>query len=928
MDCIFVFPTKIAADTWAEKLLDFVPAFAMERFIAWDTFKGDAIRSRQQNKTSIPSILRKIYAQFLIQKNNSLVQDGKPLLTTLINPDFAQESDSFADWIASLLPVLNLWKKAYDSATKEGDFFSDQTDADLLTLYTEYKNFLESHNLFDPAWEEPPFDDKGFKYIIFYPEVLSDFCEYENLLRNNSHITIIPVAEKAERLPPPECKFYSNSRTELRETALFIRQLVKQKKCNYSDIVISVPNMDALGAYVMRELKLFCIPAVLRSGRSLSEYGAGRFFRQVQECYDTNFAFDALKELLLNKNLPWKDTEAIDQLIQFGIDNSCICSYEQDGQSFDIWKESFKTDKRSERAETLYNAIKTNCKAICLASSFEKLQSAYFQFKNALFNESAFSDESNLVLGRCLSELANLIDIEKSFNDIPIEQHFSFFESVISDTEYLAQNKTLGVSVVPYKLAASVPAYCHIILDASQDNISVLYKQLGFLPQSKRLGLKLLDTEPSAFFVELYRRHSFHQVQFSCSEKSFSGYGIPHYSLVAKKCDLVLPESEATCHEEDFISSEIIAIKNKSFQTPNKNLRLSSWQQMGFENWCLTVDTEQKQVFSLQDETLLKDSIEKTIASKKHEGFFSVDQTDLSDYFTCPRHWIFKNVLRLKEPATRVQLMQDTWQGTIYHDIIRRYLEYYKNNELPLDSPQFISTGKTVLSSDNQSRLWECVNFALEQYRASCITKQLLETQKKAYYLTAEAFLVFFSQEFSGCRVNALEKEISFQPDWLKALYPDVILNGKIDCVLIDTEDNDIIIDFKKNKTPSINDCGVGKDGLIKDFQIPMYVTLWEKGSRVSFVKNACFMSIQQCNRTNIVGQSLGRIKSIPRFSTEEINGFENILDVFSSKVEQFIQEIKTQNFAQLKNVTYQICQECKWKKLCRTTYNISGEKI
>ena len=70
---IFVFPTSVAAVSWAERLLEFVPAIAMERFIAWDVFKGDAIRSKQQNRTSIPSVLRKIFAQYLVVYNTKLL---------------------------------------------------------------------------------------------------------------------------------------------------------------------------------------------------------------------------------------------------------------------------------------------------------------------------------------------------------------------------------------------------------------------------------------------------------------------------------------------------------------------------------------------------------------------------------------------------------------------------------------------------------------------------------------------------------------------------------------------------------------------------------------------------------------------------------------------------------------------------------------
>ncbi|MDR2786680.1 MAG: hypothetical protein LBB83_12290, partial [Treponema sp.] len=60
-DALFVFPTDVAVSRWADRLLCLRGGgtVAMEQFIAWDTFKKASVRSRVQDKKSVPSVLRK-----------------------------------------------------------------------------------------------------------------------------------------------------------------------------------------------------------------------------------------------------------------------------------------------------------------------------------------------------------------------------------------------------------------------------------------------------------------------------------------------------------------------------------------------------------------------------------------------------------------------------------------------------------------------------------------------------------------------------------------------------------------------------------------------------------------------------------------------------------------------------------------------------
>ena len=67
----FVFPTQISLELWADRIIEIsnVTAVAMERFLPWDEFKAESIKSKHQNKKAIPSTLRKFFTSQILQEN-------------------------------------------------------------------------------------------------------------------------------------------------------------------------------------------------------------------------------------------------------------------------------------------------------------------------------------------------------------------------------------------------------------------------------------------------------------------------------------------------------------------------------------------------------------------------------------------------------------------------------------------------------------------------------------------------------------------------------------------------------------------------------------------------------------------------------------------------------------------------------------------
>src|SRR5574344_236699 len=408
---VFVFPTGVSADLWADWTVKHpditgVTAVAMDRFIAWDDFKSDSIKSHVEGKKSIPSVMRTVFAANLISENAQ-----SPFLKNLIVPEYAKNASSFASWISSLLPSLSSWKQKFDKAGKE----KDDEDEDLLRLYEKYKSFLDSHNLFDPAWETPPFVADGNSYYIFYPEVLMDFAEYKVLMESAPQIKLITLSDSdksdstayssagtaslsAEK-GKPSADFFQNSRSELRHAALYIRSLHDEKKIPWEEIAVNVPDLQSYAPYLTRELDLYEIPHSLRMGLALTSSGAGNFFVQLQNCAQTDFSFNSVKNLLLNTELPWKEKKLNSDLVAFGKENNCLCSYEYNGEKIDVWKESFKAIHNNSyyRLEELYDSLKKEVSAIVNAKTFDDINKAYFIFKQHFFDVDSFSEESDRI---------------------------------------------------------------------------------------------------------------------------------------------------------------------------------------------------------------------------------------------------------------------------------------------------------------------------------------------------------------------------------------------------------------------------------------------------------------------------------------------------------------------------------------------------
>jgi len=952
---LFIFPTDTSASRWADHLLRLKGGtIAMNKFTAWDKFKQNSIKSKVQNKSSIPSSLRKIFISRLIRENAQAVKGNKelefPLFSSLIRPKWAENADHFTSWLTSLLPQLGIWYKKTTgfsidalqneetlNVTKKTSAF-DGDERDMLMLAKRYAEFLNKHKLFEPAWEEPPFNNDGKNCFLFFPESLSDYGEYKHLLSLSSHVKIISVTDDDSQLkqcmPQSSSFYYTNSRREITEASLYIRALHEKQNIPWDSIAVCAADSDGYEPYLIRELENRNIPYVKRISKPLSEYPAGRFFGSVLECISQNFSFSSLVSLITNKNLPWKDISLIDNLIKFGINNNCLYSWteKKDGKEIkiNVWEDALRNPLGGIEPASLmfFNSLKTRLNALRSSVSFLELRKQYFIFRETFFDMDNCGGETDIVLSRCISELMNLAELEKSFPDVLAVDPFLFLTEHLSETNYLAQAKTSGVSILPYKTAASSPFDCHVILGAGQKSLSVIFKKLDFLSGKKREKLNIHDEDASSAYINLHKYNSLKHAAFFCSEQAFSGYSIPHSKTGAssKPRETYINNSDT----QMFFSADYY--KNEFLPDNSCEFILHDIQKTGFENWIKR--REQTQKYKIKNESnKILDYIQKRLVYNKNEyprsnefsGKYSVSSSSLKKYYNCSVSWFFDYILNLDNAQIEANFMPENLSGMVYHCVLEKFLSHFKEDPLP--KPDITEQGITLPEFCRQL-LKNNINNVFDSFKSipvSSLSARFLNSEKENYYFNLEKSLARFLSLFAGLMVSGCEK-------WHQTPRDNFYLNGKIDCILTDTENGkNIIIDFKMASLPKRSECLGDEENDPCDFQLPMYITLTEESENLE-ISASLFYSILRQKTEVITGKihDLVTENDYPKKEEDCIyrndNAYNQLFKIFKEKTQKFADEIISGNFS-VYETDQKKCHSCVFNSICRRTYIIKNEK-
>lgn len=951
---IFVFSTDTVMNSWIDWIIlnpeisgtDAVP---FERFIAWDNFKRDYLSISKEGLTAVPSLLRKLFVHNLIQQNAQ--KNINERFQVIINPqdEYAKNAESFAGWISDNLPSLNFWKNRFEKNKAEyGNMDSEDKDYDY--LYNEYNKFLINNKLFEPSWiENVDFINSDKNFIFFYPEMLQDFQDFTDTFEKSQNVTFCKLPQD---LPSPKAYLYPDSRTELRQTILQIIKLVKENKADWSEIAISIPDIETYRPYIEREFNLYGIPYVIKSGMKLTQNTAGRIFREIYNCHNENFSFDSVRSLLLDECVPWKENyvQLKEALIREGNRMRCICSpYEKD-----IWLSAFSSkinqlEKKDPDQELPYFTSLKNFyinlkKAVNQFfaendNTFENILKAWMQFKSIfLQDDKNFSEEANNILSRCIKELEEIIKIEKDFANcnLSLKSAFDFYLTILDEKTYTPQTKKTGVQVFKYKLSAAANFKYQFVIDSSQKNLEVVNKRLTFLNATKRQKLHLLDDDKNfnstEVFIKLYARpvsngadENFYH--FSCATDTFAGFAIPHSLL--DYTDKNLPDLNC----EDYILKEKNFIENGG---SGELSELTESQKEMFTNWKNSSISEQKDYST-------NEGLDKLINNRiGKNGKMNISaRSDLEKFFPCPRAWTFKTLLNLQEDSLDTNLMQNFDMGNLNHKILEYIFTEYKDKKLPV----FDIEKDLFLDSNNGEN---CTNefeeiiensvdkgiLSVHDFRDSPLVIKSLQNQKDSIKKVLINFLKNFLIKFElggfgmckvyGMEIDSLQEKKEFN------------YKGRIDCILQTPtpEINYVIIDFKNSKhsIPTGTQMFVNENGILGDFQLPLYYKMVCEGDKKSLFSFG-YYSIKDITKKLAVDPY-----KHPRSSSKEnIEDYKPTLDAaeeYSNLFNKIVKEKKliphqSYNKKDRLNVkSYENCNNCNFKTICRTTYTVAAKQI
>ncbi len=934
----FVFATDIALNSWVEWCItnpsdSGVKAVATEQFIPWDKFKERFITAKKQGMHAIPAVLRKVFVYNLIKQNSE-----NQIFNSIINPSYAKDAYSFADWISGNLPQLKKWHDRFITLDKS---ILDDEDNDYLILYERYKDFL-GQSMFEPAWETPDFNVTDDKYIIFYPEQLEDFDDYETVLKSADNVTCVKLPDELNY--PYYVYCYKDSRSELRRTALYVRNLIDSGRAkDWSEIAVHVPDLSAIRPYIDREFKKYCIPHVIRAGQSLTINSAGDVFNNIRDCIADNFSFDSVRTLLLNEYIPWKERAVNLSLVRKGSELHCICNYSEQKDN-DVWIKALGGKREHENEYIYYVKLRKHIESIYKSTDFESLQTSWFIFKKEFLREDGFSKAADNILGRCLTELSSLIQLEKDFIkplSLCINNHFDFYLNEISGKSYRPQETITGVNVFDYKVAACAAYKFNIVINCTQNALSVTYRPMSFLNSKKRSLLGVCDSDyASRAFIRLYGKSNnvgCENTIFSTSEQTFSGFAIPHSFFQIREDKSVftdLDRYDFNVNEKSYLVSGDTNIHS-----------LSSYQVNEFNNWKFFSDFAQvKQVDYVNEKSIL-DKIDYVLCKNRSDSaicndgkglvdekalhdlsVMKITQADMNMFFPCQRKWLLRNVLKLKEDSLDINLLDPYAQGNINHKILELLFSDLK--KLPVsDADGSFGNDNEKIESLVRKYTKAAIDDKSMSFADSPLALDVLHSQEEKFVNIILSFLrSFCSQDrYAWYTVYALEH-------WMCGMEKDkpYALSGKIDCIVCsdDEESNIAIVDYKNNALPTKIECNVDNvTQRLNNFQCGMYVKLWNLNKPSIPVSIMGFNSIRQGKEIRIIEE--GNDKS-------NMTCYEPSLDALGKYTDRFYDAVshgdfvpKSESDCKFNDVdVHDDCFGCDFKTVCRYAYSVAGHNI
>ena len=900
-NCCFVFPSYISQKICFKKALDItgLPTVPSELYIKWDTFIAENICTCKDAKPATNAV-RQLYAEYIIAKNKEEAKKHTPIFTSLIPIEHANDGGNFSTWISSILPKLNCFLER------------DSNDAELHDLHTlalSYSNFLKVNNFYEARWQEKIFnsDDKK-KYIIIYPELIDDFYEYEDFLKQCPQVELFHINTENSF---PTLREFDDSRLEIKYVISEIEELVLKNKVDLSDIALSVADIENLKPYIIKECTMRGIPIDLYSRENISKNAFCMFFEAIKNIIETHYSFESIKQLFLNPSITWKEKESIKNLIEFGINHNCAYSWEENGKWNNIWLEADKSISLHTQKEVatidMFNRIKEDIEKIYNATSFQEIKENIVSFFSEHIEAQTFKIKKNqkqleavfnIIKDLCETE-AKLLSCFKEAKIIK----YKLFLSLLDKKQVNLDVNEKGLSVFEAGVSTATPFKHHFIINMNQSNGSIIASNFNFLRDDKKDLMNIKEVDLTKYIIASYNDGG--NVYFSYSKKLYQGYAIAH-SQFQKIEYIKAHHREDSYHNEECYFMEENCELEEIYKTQSEGIKKAR-------------HFDEVYKFSQLDEAYAQKlpPLLKEIENVEYkDGHLRISATDLNDFFTnCPAKFFMSKILKIKTMDFKATISDEYMIGNMYHSILEKLYRRILNKGGVFNKENL----ETVYLTFLEEAFSDTFNSYAKLYGP--LSKPFMEVMKKQIINVIQNVLILDSKYFDRYIQYAVEGEYQFLED-------DILYFGKIDRVVKDG-DGLVILDYKTWNLGSAIE-KIDND-VLKDYQIPFYVLLLEtiekKKNQEEMqetsqkVKAAYFLKILEDKADRVIKSETindGKDKGKTR---EE---FQENIEVLKQGIKDFSERINNADFT-AKNRTWEACNKCKFKYICRTTFNVRG---
>ena len=793
-----VFPSKTVSRQFQKFFMKSRRLNAVDgsRFIEWDGFTEKLRRIPDSGRRPIRPVLRRLFAETLIEENAS-----RPFLNYLIPPAAAGKSRAYRGILnqtLSELPLFAAGKEAFDSVPA--------LQSDLNQILNRYNKFLKNNSLYDPLLQpkQPPAESE--RYRIFYPEILPDFENYEELFGGNVRLEPIPETDARQKV-----RMFASDSEEIRFVFCEIEKLIRGGEAADNIAVVCID--DGYRFLLEWFSGVYRIPLSFRRGKKLSEYSANRFFSNVNEAVRSQFSFSAFRELFFDPVLPWKPLRLKKSGVTVDVAKVLMQAFNGINVPSGI-RELLKELRRvSPEAAELFDVLQGELSKIVKAKSFRQLNEEVQKFLRNRFDDSRRGERSRRPYRRALDLLVDLEETGKT----ELSGGFSPFEFWLRELEaeiYVEQDSEAKITVYNEKVAAGAPVPYLFVIGIHEDSHRFISGPFEFLSDFDRR--EIFRNERQREFDRTEKFYRLYQATPGCRSVFTGAFSVrgerkfaPSWFFANGAVDGTPDVSSVRYPErlENVLAPERLQRDRRLF--PNENHRCVFEFEAESEKRIRITDNE-FDVFC--GERLLD----------KERKKLKISNSALEKMTACPFSWFFSR-FGLTEMKTDLISEEGRQTGILAHRIaefyekecaaavnaendpeIRRqtvrtfldsFFERYENpeSENPVTVPDFIKPHPV---------LWEA-------------------WKENAY----DWFLAFSEADrelFGGCRENLLEQKFETETDG------GVLLQGRIDRI-VRCKDRFYLIDYKTKNIPKAEEiCPEDGSKEIKKFQIAFYGLLTE----------------------------------------------------------------------------------------------------